>query len=193
MQSIGSIQRSYQRVKKTTYIRVCADYRPQKQQPYRIRCTVGGNLIEYTGPRHTPNADIPLFKLFINNTLSTPGARFIDVDLSDFYLMSTMKEKEYAYIPITSIPPDIIEYYNLHEIVDDRGRVLVEIVKGMYGLPQAGRIAYDQLVKHLATAGYVRAGKTPGLFKHITRSTQFILVVDDFGIKFNQKPTYNIS
>ena len=65
--------------------------------------------------------------------------------------------------------------------------MLVEIVKGMYGLPQAGRIAYDQLVKHLATAGYVRAGKTPGLFKYITRSTQFILVVDDFGIKFQSE------
>ncbi len=39
-------------------------------------------------------------------------------------------------------------------------------------------------VPHLLKAGYVWAGVTPlGLFKHVTRPIQFILVVDDFGIK----------
>ena len=62
--------------------------------------------------------------------------------------------------------------------------VLAEITKGMYGLPQAGCIAYDKIIKHLATGGYIPAGKTPGLFKHITRSVHFCLVVDSFGVKY---------
>ena len=56
--------------------------------------------------------------------------------------------------------------------------------KGIYGLPQAGRLAYDQLVKHLVTGDYHPTGLTPGIFKHKTRLIIFVLVVDDFGIKF---------
>ena len=53
----------------------------------------------------------------------------------------------------------------------------------MYGLPQAGRLAYIKPVKHLATDGYIPTGHTPGLFRHITRPTTFNLVVDGFGVK----------
>ena len=42
----------------------------------------------------------------------------------------------------------------------------------------------DDLVQHLNKHGYVRAGTTDGLFKHITRDISFTLVVDDFGIKY---------
>jgi len=51
----------------------------------------------------------------------------------------------------------------------------------MYGLPQAGRLAYIKLIKHLAADGYLPTGNMPGLFRHITRPTIFNLVVDDFG------------
>jgi len=57
----------------------------------------------------------------------------------------------------------------------------------MYDLPQAGRLAYEQLVMHLQHAGYVKAGSTPGLSKHVSKPIQFILVVDDFGIKYQSE------
>jgi hypothetical protein len=53
----------------------------------------------------------------------------------------------------------------------------------MYSLPQAGRLAYIKLTKHLADDGYVLTGHTPGLFCHIPHPTTFNLVVDDFGVK----------
>ena len=34
---------------KYTYARVCLDHRPQKEDPYRIWITAGGNLIKYKG------------------------------------------------------------------------------------------------------------------------------------------------
>jgi hypothetical protein len=37
------------KAKKTTYIRIVSEYREQKEDPYRIRMTVDGNLIEVTG------------------------------------------------------------------------------------------------------------------------------------------------
>jgi hypothetical protein len=62
--------------------------------------------------------------------------------------------------------------------------VLVRIEKGMYGLPQAGKIAQDQLIANLAPYGYKPVKRTPGLWRHITKPTKFTLVVDDFGVKY---------
>lgn len=54
----------------------------------------------------------------------------------------------------------------------------------MYGLPQAGRIANDHLVPHLAQHGYIQSARIPGLFTHLTRPISFCLIVDDFGVKY---------
>ena len=54
----------------------------------------------------------------------------------------------------------------------------------MYGLPQAGKVANDQLLPRLAVAGYHETGVTPGLFKHESNSIIFCLVVDDFFIQY---------
>ena len=67
------------------------------------------------------------------------------------------------------------------------GYVLVEIRKGMYGLPQAGLIAQKRLNAHLLKFGYKKCEHTPGLYAHTTLATTFTLVVDDFGIKYCSK------
>ena len=63
----------------------------------------------------------------------------------------------------------------------------MEIQKGMYGLPQAGKIANDKLNIHLEKFGYETAPITPGLWRHQTRPLKFSLVVDDFGIKYERQ------
>ena len=152
---------------------------------------MGGNLIKYKGHTFTPNADLTTFKLLVNSTLSTPGAKFIDADISDFYLNSILPEPEWIRISFAPFPPDIIEHYKLTDKQNKEGYILAKVIKEMYGLPQAGRIAYEQLEPFLAQAGYIRAGVTPGLFKHKTRPIQFILVVDDFGIQFQSQTDLN--
>ena len=57
----------------------------------------------------------------------------------------------------------------------------------MYGLPQAGQLAYIALSKYLQLHGYTHAGFTLGLFKHATRDTLFCFVVDEFGVKYTAK------
>jgi hypothetical protein len=54
----------------------------------------------------------------------------------------------------------------------------------MYGLPQAGRLANNDLADHLAHNGYIQSTTTPGLYQHVTRPITFCLVVDDFGVKY---------
>ncbi len=43
------------------------------------------------------------------------------IDIKDFYLNTPMKRPEYMRLKITDIPDEIIEEYNLSEIVDNNG------------------------------------------------------------------------
>jgi hypothetical protein len=172
--------------RKVTYLRVVSAYRPEKANPRRVRWTVGGNLIDYPGDVSTKTADLCTAKLLFNSVLSTPDARFMTGDLKDFYLGTPMERYEYMRVPIHMIPTDIIESYKLAPLVKN-GFVYVEIRRGMYGLPQAGKIANDQLIKFLAPHGYEPVPLTHGLWKHTTRDILFTLVVDDFGVKYTKR------
>lgn len=165
---------------------VCAD-RPEKENPIRVRMTIGGNLISYDGTTSTKAAEMPTVKIFINSILSTPHAKFMTGDLKDFYLNTAkMPEKDFAYmrLPINIIPPQILQTY--HNLIH-KDHLYVEVSKGIYGLPQAGKLANDQLIRHLAPYGYAPCPITPGLWKHDTRDISFLLVVDDFGIKYTDR------
>ena len=60
----------------------------------------------------------------------------------------------------------------------------MQIEKGMPGLKQAGKIANDWLRTHMKKYDYSPMSRTPALWKHATRPTIFVLVVDDFDIKY---------
>lgn len=67
------------------------------------------------------------------------------------------------------------------------GHVYIEICRRMYGLPQAGRLANDQLISFLAPHGYRPVPLMPGLWRHDTRDIVFSLVVDDFGVRYTSR------
>ena len=141
--------------KKATYLRICSNYRPHKADPYHVRFTVGDNLVEYHGNTYTPTVDLTTAKLLINSVLSTPNATMLGLDLSNFYLITPFddpSEYEYMWIPAWVIPADIMNECNLKTKIKN-GKTLAEIGTGMYGLPQAGRMAYKKLIKHLAADG----------------------------------------
>ena len=173
---------------KATYLRIVAAFRPEKANPRRVRFTVGGDRVYYDGDVSTKTADLTTVKTVINSVISTPNGKFVTADLKDFYLETPMDKKDYAYmrIPVSVIPDSIMLEYDLAKLVHN-GHVYVEIRKGMYGLPQAGRLANDRLVKFLAPHGYAPVPITPGLWTHTTRPLAFTLVVDDFGIKYVDK------
>jgi hypothetical protein len=50
-----------------------------------------------------------------------------------------MAQYEYMHLlPLTIIPDEIIQQYNLHALPTANGWVYIKIIKGMYGLKQAG-------------------------------------------------------
>ncbi len=169
--------------KRANYGRICCNYHPQKDKPHRTQLTVGGDHITYDGNKSTPTADLVTAKLLINSTISTPNAKFYGMDLSNFYLMTPMKEYKYMRLRLDLIPNEIVQRYNLLELVDNQGWIYVKIRMGMYGLPQAGILANKLLKQRLNARGYYHCQHTPGLWCHVWRNIIFCLVFDDFGIK----------
>eukprot|EP00804_Cyclotella_cryptica_P012317 CCRYP_020810-RA/>CCRYP_020810-RA protein AED:0.37 eAED:0.37 QI:0/0/0/1/1/1/2/0/434 len=141
---------------------------------------MGGNLINYPEDIGTPTANLLLIKIFLNSVISTDGARFANADISNFYLMTPLKRPEYAKIRLSDIPEEVIKEYNLHEKATPDGCFYIE-VRDVW--PTSGRVSGPRLNKE----GYFQSHGVPGLWKHKTRSIQFILVVDDFGIKYLQQ------
>jgi hypothetical protein len=169
-----------------TYLKIVCELKPLKTEHERVRFTVGGDRIDYPGKVSTPTADLTTSKILFNSVISTLNAMFMCLDIANFYLNTPMSRFEYMRIPLWAIPDIIMKEYNLAPLVHN-GYVLVEIRKGMYGLPQAGIIANTRLVKHLLAHGYTQAKHTPGLFSHTTRPISFCLTVDDFGVKYTRK------
>ena len=87
-------------------------------------------------------------------------------------------------IPLKIIPEEIIDTYDLKELVDDQGWIYMRIEKGMYGLKQARIIVNQELVKHMAPFGYHPVKHTPGLWVHDSKKTLFSVVVNDFCVQY---------
>ena len=138
--------------RKATYLRIVSAFRPEKDNPRRVRWTCGGDKVDYPGDVSTKTADLTTVKILLNSVISTPDARFMTCDLKDFYLGTPMERFEYMRIPLALIPQEIIDAYDLTPLID-KGFIYVEIRKGMYGLPQAGRIPNERLVKFLEPQG----------------------------------------
>lgn len=91
-------------------------------------------------------------------------------------------------VNVNDIPNEVINEYGLreHNLIHD-GFVYVEIRKALFGLKQSGALANKQLSKVINKIGYHHSKHTPGLWLHEPRDILFILVVDDFGVKYTNK------
>ncbi len=87
-----------------TYARVVVDFCPQKLDPHRIWITAGGNLINYPGELTAKMADLTTSKLTWNSILSTKGARYMCLDIKNFYLTAPLNHFEYMKMPLTLFP-----------------------------------------------------------------------------------------
>ena len=125
-----------------------------------------------------------LVKVLLNSVVSTLNAKFMSIDISNFYLNTPMPRYEYLKLKLTDVPAEIISEYGLQKKATEDGHIYVEIRKGMYGLPQSGILAQELLEKRLNAIGYNQSKHTPVLWTHDWRPICFTLVVDDFGVKY---------
>lgn len=149
----------------------------------RVRGTIGGDRINYPGEVSARTADMEVVKILLNSVVST-NAKWLTLDIEDYYLGTPLPRNEWLRIPVKFIPAWVLAKYNLEEYIFG-GFILFCVTKGMYGLPQAGKLAQDRLCAHLAGFGYVQDTSVPCLFNHESNGITFTLVVDDFGVKYH--------
>lgn len=82
-----------------TYLNPVCDYRPKKDDPHRVQMTVSGDKLPYPYDASLPAAGL---------TISTENARFMSIDIKDFFLNNQMQRYEYAQIPVQWIQEDIM-------------------------------------------------------------------------------------
>ena len=54
-----------------------------------------------------------LFKILINSVISTPGVKFLTIDLANYYLNTPMKLYEYVKLHLRDISDEIIQGWKL--------------------------------------------------------------------------------
>ena len=72
------------RMKDATYGSFVCIVRNEKTEKNRTRFVVGGDRINYPGEVATPPADMCVAKLLFNSVISTKGAKFMTMDISNF-------------------------------------------------------------------------------------------------------------
>jgi hypothetical protein len=150
-----------------TYGSFVVDIKDHKEEKERTILTVGGDQIEYPGDKSTRTAGLTTAKNLINSIISTLGAKFLVIDIKNFYLNTPLGRFEYMVINLSSLPQETIEKYDLIELSQD-GKVYIEIQKGMHGLPQAGILTTKLLQRNLAKDGYRPTQHTQALWTHDT-------------------------
>jgi hypothetical protein len=66
-----------------TYGKIVCDNKPN-QKKERVRLTVDGDRLDYSGDVATSTADITTFKILINSTLSTADAAMMMMDIKTY-------------------------------------------------------------------------------------------------------------
>ncbi len=161
------------------------DYHPQKDDPNRIQNTAMGNLTTYGGKLSVCTPDINRAKFHWNIFMSTPNAKYMCLDIKN-YLTAALEYFEYMKMPLSLFLSWIFKQYNLKTHVMDSW-VHLEMRRAVWGLPQAGILANKRLQRKLAPFGYYQCVNTPSLWYHGTHPFTFMLIVDDFGVKYIDK------
>ena len=100
------------KLKEVTYARIVVDYKPDKLEKNRERVTVGRDRINYDFHISAPTCDLPTIILLWNSVISTPGATYFTMNISNFYFGSPLEKPEYMRMPMKIMPEEIIQKYN---------------------------------------------------------------------------------
>jgi hypothetical protein len=87
-----------------TYARVSVHFSPQKMDPHCIQITAKGNLIKYQGEFLTRTTNLTTSKLMWNSVLSTKDARYMCLNIKNFYLSTLLNRYKYMKMPLALFP-----------------------------------------------------------------------------------------
>ena len=158
---------------------------------FRVRGTFGGNRTSsYGGITASYQAAMSTVKLLLNKNISIENSKWMTMDVTDMYLHSRLPSDQYEYMVLNldEIPKEIIDTYHVMDFaLPGESKVYVEVTGALYGMKQAGYLANNDIVEHLANNGYTQLPNTPCLFRHHTDDIEFSLITDDFGVRYGTK------
>ena len=96
-----------------------------------------------------------------------------------------MSNYQYMKIPLNYFIQEIREEYDIMNLFYKR-YVYIEIRRGMYGIKDAGILAFNYVVENLAPYVYHPVKYIAGFWEHETRNTIFVLCAD-FVIKYDNQ------
>ena len=111
--------------------------------------TSKGDRLDYPYDVSSPAVSVTNEKLHINSKISyaIKGARYLGLDISNFYLGTDMPYHQYMRIHPSKIPQEVNDEYSYE--VAANGLVYTKIFKGMYGIKESVVLTFKQLVKAL--------------------------------------------
>ena len=101
--------------------------------------------------------------MLFNSVISTKGARFMTMDISNFYPMTPLHHPKFIRMKLSNIPDEVIKEYKLREKATKNGSIYIKAKLSMHGLPQSGLLANELLEKRLNKHGYLQSKLVPGL------------------------------
>lgn len=84
---------------------------------------MGGNQINFTGKVVTSIANMLVAKLLFNSVVSTKSARFMTINISNFYLNTPLKWPKNIHIKLSDISVGVIDKCKLQEKANKHGNV----------------------------------------------------------------------
>jgi hypothetical protein len=90
--------------RKITYGKIVCDYKPHRNKKERVRLTVGGDRLDYSGDVATSTADITTFKILITSTLYIEDAAMMMMDIKNYYLVTPLPRFEYMKMLLSRFP-----------------------------------------------------------------------------------------
>jgi hypothetical protein len=160
----------------------------------RVRGTAGGDRLPSSCPPSTQVASLPTVNILFNSVVSD-DAFFGSVDLSDFYLGTDLDPPQFIKIFTHQFSSHVLSScLNLLPFLktspSGKAYIVFRIDKTMYVLKEAGKLSNLRLVSLLSSFGFHETS-TPCLFQHVSRPILFVLVVDDFGVKYTNRSDFN--
>ena len=82
-------------------------------------------MLSYDGLTATQCASLITTKILLNSVVSTILALFMCADIHDFYYNTPMVDFEYMKLPLIMSPQEIIDQYNLKDLVSTDGYIYI--------------------------------------------------------------------
>ena len=120
-------------------------------------------MLNYPGDTSTDTAGSELIKMHWQSVLAKKNAKYITIDIGNFYTNTPMDRYKYMRMHINEISEETIDEYNLMEKVAANGYIYFRIKKAIYRLRQAGALSNKMLAGILNKKGYYQAKHTKGL------------------------------